>query len=261
MRVVLVSIAALNVVGRCMSKKKEKTNKQKKKECLLWFLTRQKPSCVRLRLPEGPLGAGTNDLSTLHVLFIRVESHENYTEWNCAVFSRGAFTSCFQRLHFLSSNQSTSCLPLRYSNYSKTEKSQRLTTVLREMKDISLKTLISCIMFSVFYFYFPISKALSIANTNAKAYANNGIRRHQTKITIFLWLSATCKFIATLWKTKLLTNQSREIAHWNLTAQDTKKLKVCSRDLEPHQQEAKAPLNVVVVLNLIFVWVCLRLMF
>lgn len=29
---------------------------------------------------QGPLGAGTNDLSTLHVLFIRVESHENYTE-------------------------------------------------------------------------------------------------------------------------------------------------------------------------------------
>lgn len=42
-----------------------------------------------------------------------------------------AFTAPLPVLH-----QSTSCLPLRYSNYLKTEKSQRLTTVLCEMKDI-----------------------------------------------------------------------------------------------------------------------------
>lgn len=99
----------------------------KKKECLLWF------SPILLCSSASERGGQTNDLSTLHVLFIRVESHENYTEWNCAVFfSRGTFTSCH--------HSATSCLEKK--SVFKTEKdwkSQRLMTVLCKMKDLQEK--------------------------------------------------------------------------------------------------------------------------
>lgn len=64
----------------------------------------------------------------------------------------------------------------------------------------------------------------------------------------------TCKPSAAFSKTKLLTNQS----HRNSTmANDTKNEKVL---MVSDEQEVKASLNVVVVLNLIFVRLCLRLM-